>query len=296
MKALLASSQLCVITRSADPELGRIQDKIGHKLLVDGRTDLEEVLGRLLDAARDGAHVAPKTLDLIGHSTGGAQLLQLGDWVIDHCTATVTAFFRELADQDVLARLGIRAIRLLGCQTADTDHGRATVTCLSDIVGMEVYGTRELIYSAHYDATGFREECAHVLVCASDLRQADREPATLVTRYPRMLDIDALPATPLAALAPAWPRWVANIDVAGRLLQLVRRAEGAHMPGLLASPACEVAMPSARPGRYHVVQVLLDGDFVRVYPDGADQPGVVYPVSDARALLQLVATLRPVMR
>jgi hypothetical protein len=62
------------------------------------------------------------------------------------------------------------------------------------------------------------------------------------------------------------------------------------MPGLVAAPGCELALPSARPGWYHLVQIMLDGELVRVYPDPR-APGVVYPVSDPRALRHLVEQL-----
>ncbi|MBA3817768.1 MAG: hypothetical protein H0X17_02670 [Deltaproteobacteria bacterium] len=282
-----------MITRQADFELARIHDKIEHKVLVDGRTDLEELFGRLLDAIVPGAPIKPRTLDLIGHSTAGKSLLQVGDWVIDRTSATVTAFFRELADQDVLGRLGIHAVRLLGCQTADTTAGRDTITALANILGVEVFGTTELLYSAHYDAGGFRDECSHVLICASDLRQPPetRGLATARSPYPRTLDIDALPAAALRGPIVEWPRRIASFEAGRELLGLIRRTEGAHMPGLLATPSCEIVMPAAHPGAYHRMQVLLAGDFVRVYPDGDDQPGVLYPVDDARALVRLADAL-----
>src|SRR5438094_7148983 len=97
-------------------------------------------------------------------------MLMLGDWIIDATRPGVTAFFRELADNDVLPRLGVHALRLIGCQTADSGLGRATICTLSDILGLEVYATTKLIYSAHYDHQGFRDDCTHALVCASDVR------------------------------------------------------------------------------------------------------------------------------
>ena len=75
MEQLLAGSQLSMITRHADSELRQIHDAIEHKVLVDGRADVEEVLGKLL--ACKGPR-RPKTLDLIGHSTPNGSLLQLG--------------------------------------------------------------------------------------------------------------------------------------------------------------------------------------------------------------------------
>jgi hypothetical protein len=295
VRSLLRQSHLSVITRHADYELARIQDVIEHKVPVDGRGDLEVALGELLKGAAVIAP-APKTLDLIGHSTPGQSLLMLGDWVLDAAKPTVTAFFRELADQEVLTRLGVYAIRLLGCQTADTSHGRATICTLSEILGLEVHGTRSLIYSAHYTAAGFRPDCEHVLVCASDLRPARRELTMreIGQRYPRSLDIDALPAAPLLVRDQPWPRRIASTAVAHDILRLVRRDAGAQMPGLLAAPSCEIALPASHPNWYHLAQVLLDGEFVRVYPEGEQQPGVVYPVEDPHALRRLVDDL-PVM-
>ena len=66
------------------------------------------------------------------------------------------------------------------------------------------------------------------------------------------------------------------------------------MPGLLASPSAEVAMPSARPDLYHRIQVVLDATFVRVYPDGEDRPGIVYPVRESHALAALIESLHSI--
>jgi hypothetical protein len=290
LSALLARPHLSVFTRHADSELARIQELVEPKVLVDGRGDLEELFGDLLAQALPPT---PKTLDLIGHSTPDKALLALGDWVIDASRSAVTAFFRGLADLEVLPRLGVRALRLLGCQTADTKEARVTICRLSDILGVEVLGTRQLLYSAHYDARGFRDESAHLLTSSSELRQDPGEAIASIqaTRYPRHLDVDALPASPLSAHRPGWPRRIASAEAARGILRLVRRTAGAEMPGLLASPTCEIALPSTRPEWYHFMQILLDGEFVRVYPDGPGKPGVVYPVDEPRALRTLVDQL-----
>lgn len=290
---LLAASHLSVITRQADYELARIQDIITHKVLVDGRGDLEQLLCELLAEVARGETPKTKTLDLIGHATPGKSLLQLGGWVIDAASPTVSAFFRELADHDVLPTLGIYAVRLLGCQTADTGQGRSTICTLSKILGLEVFGTTQLIYSAHYDSSGYRDNCHHALACASDLR-AELGDITLPVSspaYPRILDVDALPSAPLVVREHPWPRRIATAEAASRILRLVRRKEGAQMPGLLALPSCEIALPAVKPHWYHLAQMLLDGDFVRVYPDGDRQPGIVYPVTDPHALRALVDEL-----
>lgn len=293
---LLDQPRLSIITRRADYELARIQDLFAHKVLVDGRSDLEDALGGLLVAAEArNEQPAAKTLDLIGHSTPGTSLLVLGDWVIDASKPTVVSFFRGLAELDVMARLGVTAVRLIACETAETGEGRATITRLSDILGIEVYGTRSLIYAAHCDAGGLTDDCAHVLVAASELRSDGAEAGSAQRTgepYERVLDLDSLPADPLDGHAPPpWPRRLATIETAREILRLVRRSGGTRLPGLLATPLCEVALPATRPHAYHLAQVLLGGELLRVYPDGQDAPGVVYPVEDPPALRALVETL-----
>lgn len=284
---LLAQPRLSIITRSSDAELALIQRTIEHTILVDERTELEDALGRLLAA---DAPITPKTLDLIGHTTSGKSLLLLGEWEIDATSATVTSFFRGLADQDVLGRLGIHAVRLLGCMTADTDHGRWTICQLADILGVEVYGTTGLLFASHYDRRGFTDASNYVLTSATELRATviDPRPQGRGAREPRVLDLDSLPARPLEPRP--WPVRVADRDEARALLRLVRRRDGSILPGLLAAPCCEIAFPAAA-GGYHHAQVLLDGEIVRVYPDGEAKPGIVYPVDDPSELKRLVAAL-----
>jgi len=287
---LLAQRHLSVITRHADSELARIQDTIEHAVLVDDRSDLERLLGELLAIEHP---VVPKTLDLIGHSTADSSLLRLGDWVIDATSPTVTAFFRELADHAVLPRLGVCAVRLLGCQTAETEQGRATLCALSDLLGLEVYGSTELIFASHYDRHGYKDERDFLLTSSTDVRRKARPSQALLrgTPYSRTLDVDALPTTSLQVGERAWPQRIASGDAAGAFLRLIRRGEGGTMPGLLTGPRCEIALPAARAGAYHVAQILLDYQFIRVYPDGPDGDGVVYPVVDPQALRTIVDSL-----
>jgi hypothetical protein len=277
---------------SAEPghALDRIAQIVKPCVRIDGRGELEGLLGRLLVASEAGGSVAPKTLDLIGHSTAAECQLRLGGWVIDAGSPTVRAFFRELADHDVLPRLGIEAVRLLACKSADTGKGRATICRLADILGVEIYGTSHLLYDAHYSDEGFRDTWKFLLIGARDLQTIAREPEVIppAERWPRTLDIDALPAVVLAQRTTSWPTRVATVGAARELLQLVRRAAGAQMAGLLTTPMCELALPSTTAGAYHIAHVLLDGEFVRFYPDGEASPGVVYPVNDAYRLRRIV--------
>lgn len=290
LSALLAQPQLSVITRDADSELVRIQQVVEHKLLVDGRGDLEELFGRLLAT---GTPPSPKTLDLIGHSTADSSMLLLGNWIIDTADRAVTAFWREIADLEVLPRLGIHGLRLLGCETAIARSGRSTIHKLSEILGIEVFGTRAMLSADHYDEGGFSRDSTHALVSSRTLRSesGDANGAVGASRYPRLLDIDALPASPLSTHRPPWPQRLASTEAARRILRLVRRTAGAEMPGLVAVPNCEIALPSSKPDWYHLAQILLDCEFVRVYPEGQAKPGVLYPVDDPSALQVLVDQL-----
>ena len=286
--ALLRQPRISLITREADGLLRDIQDVISRPMLVSGRAEVEEVLSRWVLA---GDPAIPRTLDLIGHSTPDRSLLVLGDWVIDGTSSKVLSFFRGLADCELLGRLGVQAVRLLGCETAMSEGGRHTLVALSEILELEVFGTSQVIDAGSYDAGGFRTDREHLLVSATEMRR--QSALTLVKRggepYRRALDIDSLPSSPLGTY-PTCPRRISDLASARRLLALVRRTEGAQMAGPHA-PTCEVALPTAKPGWFHRLQLLMEGEFVRVYPDGEDRPGVVFPVSDPKALREILVEL-----
>jgi hypothetical protein len=289
LSTLLTHPRLTVMTGSADHELGRIRDIVDPKVLVDGRADLEVLFGKLLAAV--GESPVPKTLDLVGHSVAGTSVLQLGDWIIDIARSGVSAFFRELADHDVLPRLGVHAVRVLGCRTAESAQARRTICGLSEILGLEVYGTTGLLFANHYNVHGFDEAWRFLLVGASDLRRTVAGPsATIIEGSARALDLDSLP---IVTIEPqqAWPTRVSDAYTTRAVLRLIRRNDGAPMPGLLAMPRCELAIPSTTPNAFHRVQLVLDGDFVRVYPDGANKTGVLYPVTDPHLMRILVDKL-----
>ena len=291
-RELLSRPRLSVISAELDRELAGTARRITSSVRVRGRIELEALFRGLL-AACSAAAVTPKTLDLFGHSTASGSLLRLGDWVIDAAQPAVTAFFRELADHDVLSRLGIHAVRLLACKTAATQQGRSTICALADILGVEVFGTTHLLYDAHHDEHGFRDAWSFLLVAARDLRSATCQAGvgSAAMRWPRVLDVGALPALPLTPWHGSWPRRIATTAAATAILRLVLHDAGARMPGPPPAPACELALPSSTRDAYHIAHVLLDSAFLRFYPDGASAPGVVYPVLDARALRSVVDRL-----
>ena len=74
------------------------------------------------------------------------------------------------------------------------------------------------------------------------------------------------------------------------MLRLIRRRDGSVLPGLQASPSCEIAFPASN-GAYYLMQVLLDGELVRVFPRGREEHGLVYPVDDPYAFCKLLGHL-----
>jgi hypothetical protein len=261
---------------------------------VDGRVELESLLARLLaEADESRAAPVPKTLDLIGHSSAPDWLLLLGDWVIDADRPDVLECFRALADDNVLPRLGVHAVRLLGCNTACTARGRATIARLAEVLGLEVIGTSGMIFSSCYAASGFDRAWRFLLVSSTDLGERDLAvtAAAIAPPSPRVLDAGTLPAVALDSCRPPWPRRFATLEDAHRLLRIIRCDQGAPMAGPPAVPSYEILWPATQPNSYHLVQVLFDGAFVRVLPDGASQPGLVYPVADPLALREIVETM-----
>lgn len=291
-RTLLIQPHLTIVSGEPDFDLRQIARIVTHSVTVDGRVELDVLLSRLMLEVERSPQVTPKTLDLIGHTRSSASLLSLGGWTINAADPATIALFRGLADREVLPRLGVHALRLLGCSSAVTLESQATIGTLADLLGIEVYGTNQLLSAAHYDAAGFRDGWSFLLVAASDMRRASAERAGPVgDPHPHVLDLDALPAVVLGP--PACPRRIASAEAARQILQLVRRREGARMPGLVTAPACELALPAATPGAYHIAHLLLDGAFLQFYPDGMATAGIAFPVADASALRRVVATLRP---
>lgn len=300
LRRVLSRPRISFVTAHPDAEVARLTRLLADVLPIDGRAAFERVLGELSRIA-ELAPVStgtPRTLDLIGHaSTDG--LLRLGDWVIDGDSPRVTAFFRGLADVELLPRLGVTSVRVLGCSTGVGARARRTLRTLADLLGVEVLGTLAPIYSLHYDVDGFGDQWRFLLSRASevpaspviapsaDVPSVDESASLAMVRT---LDIEALPRVSLRAPEGSPPRHLLVNGTARELLSLVDRTRGAQMPGLLAIPSHELAL-LADTSTCHVAEVILDGHFLRVFPDGPDKPGIVYPVSDARHLLAMVAAL-----
>lgn len=130
----------------------------------------------LLEARMAEGSPGPRRLELRGHSTHGAQLLRMGATVVDMTDAEVDAFFRELARDGVLRRLGIVELRLLGCGTATQPPGHLTIRLLARVLGLPVYGTTKRLCRHHYTAQGLDPMFEHLLRESSQLPRSRLPP------------------------------------------------------------------------------------------------------------------------
>ncbi|MEO8553734.1 MAG: hypothetical protein ABI678_27360 [Kofleriaceae bacterium] len=215
--------------------------------------DREHFATQLTDLARTLPQTE-RTLDLVGY-TGPDKLLVFHDRTMDTRIGRVRAYYRGLADHELLPRLGVTMVRLVGCTTAIGDPARRTLAMLSEILGLEVTGTTEL-------------------VSAQDLGPAGFVPPTPAPWAPgRLLDLDTL------ATAPAVGAREVSLTQARALLALVRRDAGHDLPCLLALPHARLALPAA--SGFHHLELLLDHEYVRA-------GNTVWPVDDPRALRSLL--------
>ncbi|HUJ58727.1 MAG TPA: hypothetical protein VLX92_09550 [Kofleriaceae bacterium] len=264
---------LSAITRDVDGELRVIQQVVDPIERVTGRDELEAALARASKAQ------TWRALDLIGHATPEG-VLQLGDWVIDTADPEVVAWWRGAGCE--LERLGIDELRLLGCSTAISARGRATVAMLADVLGLEVYGTRAGVFSAQFQRDGFSQVWRHVLLPASQLWPRSEPPRS----DQRALELAELAAEPLER-ERTWPVVIATRDEAEALLALVRSDEGAAFACAVDPPVGEIALPADEPGAYRRIELVLDGAMIRVFP--RDRPhGIGFPVTDPAAMRALV--------
>ncbi|HEY1552947.1 MAG TPA: hypothetical protein VGG28_34190, partial [Kofleriaceae bacterium] len=230
----MAVDRLCFVAGGSDAERARLQTVLPDAVPVADRAELEALLGRMLDAR---GRATPTTLDLVGYATTD-KLLAIGDWTIDGDDRAVLAFFRGLAEQDVLPRLGVHSLRLIGSLTGATPTGMLALRALARVLGVRVFGATELIYARHFDRTGFIADGALV---SSDDDPTSTPPYAPPLEPRHELVVDALPARPLVAGERIS---ILATDAAHTLLGMIARNAGMAMPGLLALPACELALPS----------------------------------------------------
>ena len=244
------------ITVLAAHDLARLADRLDPTttILFQDRVDLASRLVELTALPR-----VPRTLDLVG-LTGSDHLLTFHARALDGENRRVRAFWREIAELDLVARLGIESVRLIGCTSAVGPRARATIAMLSDVLGVPVIGSHELVSFDDFRAPGCFE-----------FPETTRAGAAF-------LDLDSLRARPADDGAR-----IITAAMGRDLLAQIGRRNGVHFPDLLARSSASLAVPSSVDGLFHHVEVMLDHELVRT-------GDVVFPVDDPRGLRLLLDT------
>jgi len=257
--------------------LARVDSLVGlHRLL----TDLVRIAP---------THAA--TLDLIGPSTGTG-VLQLGRSAIDATNPAVLDLFEAIGEEQLVHRLAIRAVRLLGARTATEQLGQDTLRRLRQFLGVPVLGTTSLLSRTSFGEHGLDRALDNELV--DDRAAPARKPVVLPTTAPRTrpFGFDAVGIVKESALLPVtWPRFVVprGFDLK-TLTNQIRAGDGQALPGLLALPRCELLIPAGRmlgEERFRVLEVLFNWELVRV--QGPTLPeAATYPVVSPQRFTRLV--------
>ncbi len=160
---------ICLIASDADVPV-RGDDDDWRVRVVASLEELHTELKAVADRAPHGA----RTLDLIGHTTRDHHLLRFGDTAIDMFRPSVARLFATIRSEQLLHRLGITAVRLLGCGTALTPSGPRTMQRLARTLDVPVYGSIKPLMNTHYTRDGFNPKFEHVLLEASQLPNPPR--------------------------------------------------------------------------------------------------------------------------
>lgn len=167
---------LHVSASPADGELARLVERVANNRPIQQLAGLRLLLDRLRGCRRCAPGAERRTLDLLAHATPD-RLLQLGTSVLDPRLPDVRRLFQEMAQDEILPRLGIHELRLLGCETAMSRAGQAAIRALSDILGIRVVGTIRPVYAAYFGATGLHARYEAMLCDADGLPDLGTRPA-----------------------------------------------------------------------------------------------------------------------
>ncbi|HEY0987881.1 MAG TPA: hypothetical protein VGD80_12545 [Kofleriaceae bacterium] len=242
-----------------------------------GAAGVEGVLRHSLDAR-------PETLrvDLIAHSR--ARRLHLGDWTVDDNAPT-----EELRQNLAQALNGVALeIRLLGCNTGIMPDGRNAMRAIARSFGARVWGTMVPVSANDFADNEFKS--TGILVDQDGAPHFPPSPIqgtvgwfTTIAKLPsgstHAVLLGALSAESEDQLCDDWNRthpslrWPIHACSGAALRALVQaHAEPAiaRIAGLLALPELEIAAPMTG-GGFERLTVLLDGEFVRVYPQNVPE-------------------------
>jgi hypothetical protein len=278
----VASARENVVSDHDDVEMRAIRCKLVGEQVAGSRQALRDILKN---------RKAPATsLDLIGHSTGKECYLMLGGWTIDD-TPFTGQFFQDVR-QD-LQRLGVSAVRLLGCSTAITQAGWAVMERIAGVLGdhVPVWGTLRTISAVDFGPAGYDGgNLASTAGGPPDRAGPIAPPFPGDARREVPFAIDHLVAEDRATLPEArWPRVPVARERAPELVALVEAPFAWSLPGLLAEPLVELLVATDPPARVRRLHVLLGYEVLRVFAPGHESHGLLYRITEPARLERLLA-------
>lgn len=147
---------LNVISEYTPGEISKIRGVLAIDRCVvvrEGETLVDALSAYVTDFVKSGKPV-PRfdNLDLIGHSRSRDGILKIGELALTSRVAREQ--FLLLDDRGILDKLGILAIRLLGCRTASHPRGQRVVRTIRNYTQRNVFATRADLFAVHYDYEG----------------------------------------------------------------------------------------------------------------------------------------------
>ncbi len=264
-------------------------------------------------------------LDLLSHSYGDEHLLLLGDIEAAKSTDDFGTYIVDAVDQNQwmehlinagpsLKERGLTHLRLLGCITAWSDAGRATITTLRKALDINmVSGTKDYLSAIDFNKGGLKDTDKQraKLVSSACIESGWRPPDELPPLPAGALgvkefDLDKVPALSVGDLRKSAPfaKWALKRskldkfdtkDVGGlyKMMGEEGRKEGRSLPGLLTVPTHEYWIPVAHdPLKYRLMQALFGWRMLRVYspelmlstaiPENSFANSAVYQVAEWR--------------
>lgn len=249
-------------------------------------------LPALLDLLRQAAACRPprarRRLDLVAHTATKDALLRLGRSLIDMRDDTVVAIAQQIAEEHLLARLGIQEVRIIGCSSSRTEAAKETMRALHDVLQVPVSGVCDLLTLGEFEPASFAHDTVGVdLKCglfrwpAATHRRFVEEVGTSQHAARALETVVLHDSAPTSLLAPG-----------GDLVRWIGNGRGREMHGFLAEPVRHViVVPPAWTGTYQSFDVFFDHSVVAAYPGGVP---VFYEVDNPAELEATLSECRPV--
>ena len=270
--------------------------------------DLAELRSYLEERRRSRINV---DVDFIGHSDVG--ILRVGPIVFDLTGISQITSIEPPGTYDA-GNDGLSGVRLLGCDTASTTEGRASMTYLKAIIQAPVWGTQRALQADDFQADGLRPGCGDLIEVDDLDLVTPKTPQEVVAgwgavlppavpaddREARLALYDGLfarPAVPPSPpprppggttprrdrmptidMPPAFSVWLRRAVVRAPWLARARGLLAFAHVGLIVPPPRRVrpAPSRERPLR---VEVLARGWALRIHHDAADGSTLILPVN-----------------